>query len=132
MYYIITFGKNHNVAYVCTSPQLFFSLPLGGKESIEVCAAGVALCVLHGENISQDVVALTAGFVLTHQLGFEEGSPPPLQSLHPSNIRLNGQEENDKPSGNSIKANKESINHSAMTLGHLADSCHSGDFDFGV
>lgn len=64
-----------------------------------MCAAGVALCVLHGENISQDVVALTAGFVLTYQLGLEEGSPPSLQSLHPPNIRLNQHEDKDKPSG---------------------------------
>lgn len=68
---------------------MFLLLPLGGEQSVEVCAAGVAWRVLHGENISQDVVALTAGLVLTHQLGLEEGGPTPLQRLHPSHVRLN-------------------------------------------
>lgn len=76
-------------------PCLCLSLPLGGEKSVEVCAAGVPWCVLRGENICQDVVALTAGFVLTHQLSLEEGGPTSLQSLHPSHIRLNRQEETD-------------------------------------
>lgn len=67
---------------------MFLSSPLGGEEAVEVCAAGVSWYVLHGENVSQNVVALTAGFVLAHQLGFEKGGPTPLQSLHPSYIRL--------------------------------------------
>lgn len=71
------------------------NLPLGGEQSVEVCAAGVSWCVLHGENISEDVITLTAGFVLTHQLGLKEGGPSFLQSLHPSNIRLNRREEKD-------------------------------------
>lgn len=97
-----------------------------------MCSAGVALRVLHGEDISHDVVALTAGFVLTHQLGLEESGPPSLQGLHSPDIRLNGQEQKDYSSVNSIRTNKESVSHSVTTLGHLADSCHSGDFDFGV
>lgn len=78
-------------------PCLFLGLPLGSEQSIEVCGAGVAWHVLCGENISQDVIALTTGFVLTHQLGLEKGGPTALQSLHPSHIRLNRQGEKDKP-----------------------------------
>lgn len=63
-------------------------LPLGGEESIEVCALGVFRCVLRGKDISQNVVALAAGFVLAHQLGLEESGPSLLQSLHPSNVGL--------------------------------------------
>lgn len=115
-----------------STPCLFLSLPLGGEESIEVCAAGVALRVLHGEDVSQDVVALTAGFVLTHQLGLEEGGPTSLQSLHPSHVRLSRQSEKDEPNGNSVKENNESINHSVKMTSYLADSCYPGDLDFGV
>lgn len=78
-------------------PHLFLGLPLGSEQSIEVCATGVAWRVLCGENISQDVIALTTGFVLTHQLGLEKGGPTALQSLHPSHIRLNRQGEKDEP-----------------------------------
>lgn len=69
-------------------PCLLLGLPLGGEQPIEVSAAGVAWRVLQGENIGQDVVALTARLVLTHQLGLEEGGPTSLQSLHPSHVRL--------------------------------------------
>lgn len=65
-----------------------FGVPLGGEQSVEVCAAGVAWYVLCGENIRQDVVALAAGLVLAHQLGLEKGGPTALQSLHPSHIGL--------------------------------------------
>lgn len=68
----------------------FHSLPLGGEQSVEECAAWIAWRLLC-ENICEDVVALTTGFVLTHQLGLEEGRPTPLQSLHPSHVRLRGQ-----------------------------------------
>ena len=85
-----SFGK-HKVMMAL----VFCRVPLRGEQSVEVRAAGVARCVLRGEDIGQDVVALTAGFVLTHQLGLEEGGPTPLQSLHPSHIRLDGQGERD-------------------------------------
>lgn len=67
---------------------LLTGLPLGGEESIEVCALRVSRCVLRGEDISQNIVALAAGFVLAHQLGLEESGPTLLQSLHPSNVGL--------------------------------------------
>ena len=113
----------------CARFCLFLILPLGGEESVEVRAAGVAWCVLRGEHIGQDVVALIAGFVLTHQLGLKEGGPPSLQSLHPSHIRLR---EKETSGGNIIRANNGKINPSIKTLGYLADSCHPGDLDFGV
>jgi len=70
---------------------LFLRLPLGGEEPVEVGAAGIAGRVLRGEDIGEDVVALAARFVLTHQLGLEEGGPTSLKSLHPSHVRLDGQ-----------------------------------------
>lgn len=88
------------------SPVACVSIPLGGKESVEVRAAGLALRVLHGVDVGQDVVALAAGFVLTDQLSLEKGRPPLLQSLHPSDIRLSGREDKDEPSGNSVEPNE--------------------------
>lgn len=95
-----------------------------------MCAAGVAWCVLRGEDIGQDVVALTAGFVLTHQLGLEEGGPAPLQSLHPSHVRLDGQGEKDL--ARQRTHTRRSISDSVRTPFYLADTCHPGHFDFGV
>lgn len=71
-----------------SSSRGLFSSPLGGEEPVEVRAAGVSWAVLSGEDVFQDVVALTAGFVLAHQLRFEERGPTPLQGLHPSHVRL--------------------------------------------
>lgn len=47
----------YNILYsqgsaLASCPWLLFGLPLGGEQSIEVCAAGVAWNMLHGENIS--------------------------------------------------------------------------------
>lgn len=47
----------YNISYdqgsaLASCPWLLFGLPLGGEQSIEVCAAGVAWNMLHGENIS--------------------------------------------------------------------------------
>lgn len=63
--------------------------PLEGEKSIKVRAARVAWRVLRGEHICQHVVALAAGFVLTHQLRLEKCGPAPLQRLHPPHVRLN-------------------------------------------
>ncbi|TNN58866.1 hypothetical protein EYF80_030876 [Liparis tanakae] len=105
-------------------------LPLGGEEPVEVCAAGIAGRVLRGEDIGEDVVALAARFVLTHQLGLEEGGPTALQSLHPPHVRLDRQARWVK--GHVRRSIGRSIDRSVKTVWYLADSCHPGHFDFGV
>lgn len=85
-------------------------LPLGGEQSVEVCAAGVARYVLCGENVRQDVVALTTGLVLAHQLGLQKGGPTALQSLHPSHIGLNDRQ---KRGGAWLNSHKGGMDQSA-------------------
>jgi len=122
----ITQSRFRTVALICQPLPTFLCLPLGGEQSVEVCAAGVAWSVLLGENICQDVIALTTRFVFTDELGLEKSGPSSLQSLHPPNIRLKIQRE-----FSSVQANKK-INNSVKMLCYLADPRHSWHFDFGV
>lgn len=64
------------------------NVPLRGEYAIEVCAAGVSGLVLYSEDICQNVKSLSTASIFTHQLGLQKRRPPPLQSLHATDIRL--------------------------------------------
>ena len=56
---------------VCTRDPLCGAgrSPLGGEEAVELGAGGVVGVAAQREDVGEHVVALTAGPVLTHQLG---------------------------------------------------------------